>query len=189
MGKNTQLLRLHLLSTVPTSYLSLLKLHRVLDSQSWSLNFTKTWDGNTTGDPLQERLLKWRLRRGWGRWASRSCGGATKAAFSAHAPGFKLAGNMGLYIENACFSINQKMSPGKFAKTQQMRMPTMYHWTPCDPWFRGSSFLQFDFSHHQYPPKVKRIIKDVPAQQRNLNDPQASSQLQIRCRHRHHSCW
>ena len=84
MGKNTQLLRLHLLSTVPTSYLSLLKLHRVLDSQSWSLNFTKTWDGNTTGDPLQERLLKWRLRRGWGRWASRSCGGATKAAFSAH---------------------------------------------------------------------------------------------------------
>ena len=84
MGKNTQLLRLHLLSTVPTSYLSLLKLHRVLDSQSWSLNFTKTWDGNTSGDPLQERLLKWRLRRGWGRWASRSCGGATKAAFSAH---------------------------------------------------------------------------------------------------------
>ena len=61
---------------MPTSYLSLLNLNRGLDSQNWSLNFSKTRDGNTTGYPLQERLLKWRLRRGWGRWASRSCGGA-----------------------------------------------------------------------------------------------------------------
>ena len=53
--------------------------------------------------------------------------GHKSSFFCACAPGFKLAGNMGLYIENAGFSINQKMSPGKFAKTQQMRMPTMYH--------------------------------------------------------------
>ena len=67
----------NLKTIVPTSYLNLLKLNRGLDSQSWSYNLSKTRAGNTTGYPLQERLLKWRLWRGWwGRWASRSCGGA-----------------------------------------------------------------------------------------------------------------
>ena len=54
-------------------------------------------DGTTAGNPLKERLLKWRVRRGWvGGGLAKLWWGRWPASWCASVPRLKLAGMVGM---------------------------------------------------------------------------------------------